>query len=73
MTYFQTALLGFGHSANVPGHISMAHLWLHHQMSADQLAHHFGTFDAKQVDPNSYQVREPKTLALNPKHCLESN
>ena len=34
----------------------MAHFWLHHEMSADQLAHHFGTFDSKLVDPNTYQV-----------------
>ena len=60
--YFQASLLGFVHSANVPGHISMAHLWLHHQMTTDQLAHHFGTFDAKKVDPNTYQVCSPQAL-----------
>ena len=42
--------------AEVSSHISMAHHWIHHEMTTDQLANHFGLFDPKLVDPASYQV-----------------
>jgi hypothetical protein len=43
-------------SYNVTNHFELTHHWLHHEMSLDELSSHFGLFDAKDVDPDSYRV-----------------
>ena len=43
-------------SYNVTNRFEFSHQWLHHEMAPEELSAHFGMFDPKDIDPESYRV-----------------
>ena len=41
--------------------ITLANMWLHHEMDPLELNHHFGVDSSHKVDPDMYQIIKIKT------------